>query len=65
VVNDQSWIDEILLTSIIHSFKELRCELKGKEVRSSSLLVSVTADSMMEPKCGMMVDETSFSEPKG
>jgi hypothetical protein len=62
-VNDQSRIDEIL-KSMIHSFKEFRCKHKGKDVCSSSELVSVAADSMMEPKSGMMVGETFFSEPK-
>jgi hypothetical protein len=34
-VNNQSWIDEIL-RSMIHSFKEFRCKLKGKNVCSLS-----------------------------
>jgi DNA-binding protein Fis len=59
-VNDQSRIDEIL-KSMMHSFKEFRCKLKGKDVCSLFELVSVAADSMMEPKFGMMVGETSFS----
>jgi hypothetical protein len=63
-VNDQFRIDEII-RSMIHSFKEFICKPKGKEVCSSSELVSVAADSMMEPKSYMMVGETSFSEPKG
>jgi fatty acid/phospholipid biosynthesis enzyme len=50
---------------MIHSFNAFRCTLKGKEVCSSSELVNVAANSMMEPKSGMMVDETSFSESKG
>jgi hypothetical protein len=50
---------------MIHSFKEFRCKLKGKEVCSSSKLVSVVADSMMEPKSGMMVGEICFLELKG
>jgi hypothetical protein len=50
---------------MIHSSNEFTCKLKGKEVCSSSELVSVAADSMMEPKFGMMVGETSFSESKG
>jgi len=51
--------------SMIHFFEEFRCKLKGKDVCSSSGLVSVAADSMMELKFGMMVGETSFSKPKG
>jgi hypothetical protein len=50
---------------MIYSFKEFRCKYKGKDVCSSSELVSIAADSMMKPKSGMMVSETSFSEPKG
>lgn len=50
---------------MIHSFKEFRSKLKGKDVCSLFGLVSVAADSMMEPKSGMMVGETSFSKPKG
>jgi hypothetical protein len=50
---------------MIHSFKEFRCKLKGKNVCSLSGLVSVVADSIMEPKSGMIVGETFFSEPKG
>jgi hypothetical protein len=49
---------------MIHSFNEFKCKLKGKDVCSSSELVSVTADSMIEPKFGMMAGETSFLEPK-
>jgi hypothetical protein len=63
-VNDQSKIDEIL-KSIIHVFKEFWCKHKSKDVCSLSELVSVAADSMMEPKSGMMVGETSFLVPKG
>jgi hypothetical protein len=46
-------------------FKEFKCKHKGKNVCSSSELVSVAAGSMMEPKSGMMVGETSFSKSKG
>jgi hypothetical protein len=63
-VDDQSRIDEIL-RSLIHSFEEFRRKLKGKYVCSSSELVSVAVDSMMEPKFSMIVGETSFSETKG
>jgi hypothetical protein len=62
-VNDQSRIDEIL-RSMIHYFKEFRCKHKGKVVCSLSGLVSIVADSMMEPKSGMMIGETSFSKSK-
>jgi hypothetical protein len=40
---------------------EFRCKLKGKDVYSSFGLVSVVADSIMEPNSGMMVGETYFS----
>jgi hypothetical protein len=53
-VNDQSMIDETL-RSMMHSFKEFKCKHKGKDVCSSSELVSVTADSIMEPKSGMLL----------
>jgi hypothetical protein len=53
-VNDQSMIDETL-RSMLHSFKEFKCKHKGKDVCSSSELVSVTADSIMEPNSGMML----------
>lgn len=62
-VNDQSRIDEIL-KSMIHSFKEFKCKHKGKVVCSSFGLVSVAANSKMEPKSGMIVGKTSFSKPK-
>jgi hypothetical protein len=50
---------------MIHSFKEFRCKYEGKDICFLSELVSVVADSIMEPKFGMIVDETSFSDPKG
>lgn len=63
-VNDQFMIDEILKSVILY-FKEFKCKHNGKEVCSSSKLVSSGASSIVEPKPGMLVGETSFSEPKG
>jgi hypothetical protein len=45
---------------MIHSFEEFKSKLKGKEVCSSSELVNDAVDSMMEPKPGKLVVDTSF-----
>jgi hypothetical protein len=47
---------------MIHSFEEFRRKLKGKDVCSSSELVSVAMDSMMEPKSSMMVGLLSHNQ---
>lgn len=63
-VNDQSRIYEIL-KSVIHSFEEFIHKPKGKEVYSSSKLMSDVTDSMMKPRLDMLFGDTSFSTLKG
>jgi hypothetical protein len=50
--DDQSKIDEILISMALF-FRNSDKLKKGKDVCSLSALVSVTADSMMEPKSGI------------
>jgi len=59
-VNDQSRVDEIL-TSVIHSFNEVRRKYKGKEVCSSFELIRVAVDSMKELESGMNIGEAFCS----